>query len=264
MKRVNWGIAFALTLFHAGALAAAFFFSWKMLGLTLVMWVVSGLGICIGYHRGLAHRSFRTSKLVEYFLTFCGGLALHGGSVRWLRTHLAHHADTDGETDPHAPRHGYFWSYIGWKLLKYPNRQDPGRSWKNVDRLLRDRVHVCLNKLFWVPSVIFGILFFGQWGISGVLWGVCVPVVLGWHPTWLVNLVCHKWGYKRFNTNDDSRNNPWLVPITFGECWHHNHHAQPGSARHGFRWYEIDAAWYVIWAMRFIGIVWAVILPKLR
>ena len=265
MKNVRWGIVFVLTLFHVGAVSALFYASWKMLLLALVMWSISGcLGICIGYHRLLTHRSFKTRREIEYFLTLCGALGLHGGADQWIRTHFEHHTDTDGITDPHSPRHGIFWSYIGWKIFTNPNRREPKYLSKSVKRLRADPIHVWLNRFFWIPSIILIIGFYYVWGVGGVLWGVCVPVVGGWHPTWLVNLVCHRWGYRWSNAKDDARNNPWLGPIAWGENWHGNHHDQQSSARHGFKWYEIDPAWYVIWAMRFVGIVWAVVLPKLR
>ena len=260
-KQIHWGILFVLIAFHAGALAAPFFFSWEMLGLALGKWVIAGLGICIGYHRLLAHRSFRTSRLVEYFLTFCGTLALHGGAVAWLRSHLPHHADTEGLTDPHSPRHGYFWSYIGWKIYKNPNLEKT-RTWKNIERLRRDPIHIWLNRLFWVPTVCEGLLYYYLWGVPGMLWGVFVPGVFCWRPTWLVNLVGHKLAYRRFETNDDSRNNAWIAPLRFGEGFHHNHHYKPNSARHGFRWYEIDPSWYVIRTLQFFGMVWGVITPR--
>jgi stearoyl-CoA desaturase (delta-9 desaturase) len=114
---VNWPITLFMLLLHAGAVAALFDFSWAALGVAVLMtWIADSLGVCIGYHRLFAHRGFKTPKYVEYFLASCGALALHGGVISWVAHHRRHHAHAEQEGDPHSPRHGFWWSHMGWIL----------------------------------------------------------------------------------------------------------------------------------------------------
>ncbi|HEV2764761.1 MAG TPA: fatty acid desaturase [Pyrinomonadaceae bacterium] len=255
-RGINWTTAVAMVVFHAGAVAALFFWSWQALIVTLALWWVSGsLGIGMGYHRLLTHRGYKTPKVVEYFLTLCGALALEGGAINWVVTHRIHHAHTEEPgVDPHTPRDGKWWAHIGWILVGTAQQHDEATLQRYAPDLMKDRVHVFLNRFYYVPQILVGVALFavGGWGL--MLWGTFLRVTVGLHATWLVNSATHTWGRRRFETDDDSTNN-WLVALlTFGEGWHNNHHAHPTSARHGLRWYEVDMNWWGIRTLQALGL----------
>jgi fatty-acid desaturase len=251
----NWNTTFFMVIFHLGALAALFMFSWQALAVTVFLWIVAGCpGIGIGFHRLLTHRGFKTPKLVEYFLTFCGLLALEGGAINWVVTHRIHHAYTDAQGDPHSPRDGGWWAHMGWILKGTGQQYDKEVLAHYAPDLMKDPVHVWLNRLYWVPLTVLGIGLFAFGGWSFLMWGVFLRVTFGLHATWLVNSATHMWGKRRFVTTDDSTNLWWVALITFGEGWHNNHHAYPTAARHGLRWYEIDFNWYGIRILKFLGL----------
>ena len=252
---INWSSAVWLALFHLFSIAAIFFFSWKALAAALVLkWVSGSLGIGIGYHRLLTHRGFEAPKWVEYFLTVCGMLTLQGGAINWVVTHRIHHAFTERDGDPHSPRHGFWWSHIGW-ILRGTAQQHPDKVMQRyAPDLTNDPVHVWLNRLYFVPLIISGILLLAWGGLPALIWGVFVRVTFAHHATWLVNSATHLWGTRRFQTTDDSTNNWWVALLTFGEGWHNNHHAFPRAARHGLAWYELDVNWLGIRVMQSIGL----------
>jgi len=243
-------------VFHAGAVAALFMFSWQVLAITLFLWWVSGsLGIGMGYHRLLTHRGYKTPKPVEYFLTLCGTLALEGGAINWVATHRIHHAHTEEPgVDPHTPRDGRWWAHMGWILRGTAQQHDEAVLWRYAPDLMRDPVHVWINRLYFVPLVLLGVALAALGGWPLLLWGVFLRVTVGLHATWLVNSATHLWGTRRFVTTDDSTNNLWVALITFGEGWHNNHHAHPRAARHGLAWYELDINWLGIRALQLLGL----------
>lgn len=248
-------ITLLMAALHVGAFSALFFFSWPaFLTGVLLYWVVGGLGVGIGYHRLLTHRSFKVPKLVEYGLTLLGTLALQGGPVWWVVTHRLHHAGTDGEDDPHSPRNGRWWSHMGWILDGYTLRHDISNAGQYAPELARDRFHLWLTHYHLVPPAVLGVGLFAVGGLPFLLWGLFAGMTLLLHTTWMVNSVTHIWGPRRFATRDDSRNNWWVALLTFGEGWHNNHHAFPATARHGFRWYEVDVNWWCIRTMQMVGI----------
>jgi stearoyl-CoA desaturase (delta-9 desaturase) len=252
-RNINWNTAIFLGLFHFGAIAAFFVFSWKWLIVSLVLnWVAGSLGIGIGFHRLLTHRGFQTPKWLEYFLTFCGTLALEGGAINWVVTHRIHHAFTEEAGDPHSPRDGVWWSHIGW-ILRGTSQQHPESVMRRYGPdLMKDPVHVWMNRLYFVPLIISGVVLLAIGGWTAVLWGVFFRVVYGLHVTWLVNSATHLWGSRRFRTSDDSTNNWWVALLAFGEGWHNNHHAFPRAARHGLVWYELDVNWIGIRVLQFL------------
>jgi sn-1 stearoyl-lipid 9-desaturase len=254
-KPVNWPITIFMLLFHVGAVVALFNFSWEALGVSVLMvWVTAGLGISLGYHRLLTHRAFTTPKVVEYFLTICGALALEGGAISWVARHRLHHARPDQDDDPHSPRHGLWWSHLGWVVNGESDHSEVQSLTRYAQDLSKDRFHLWLSRWNFVPQIfLFGILYWaGGWQF--IWWGVCARVVYVWHATGFVNSLGHVIGSRRFETPDNSRNIWWLALFTFGENWHNNHHAHPASARHGLAWYEIDLSWYVVWTMKKIGL----------
>ena len=252
---INWVTATFMAIFHVCALAALFMFTWKALAVTLVLWWVAGsLGVGMGFHRLLTHRGYKTPKAVEYFLTLCGTLALEGGAINWVATHRIHHANTDAPGDPHTPRDGRWWAHMGWILTGTAQQHDSSVLWRYAPDLMKDRVHVWMNRLYWVPLTLTGmaLLAFGGWSV--MMWGIFLRVTVGLHFTWLVNSATHLWGTRRFETRDDSTNSWWVALVTFGEGWHNNHHAHPTAARHGLTWYEIDINWWGIRALQLLGL----------
>lgn len=252
-----WVTIFFMVLFHAGAVAALFVFSWKALVLSLLLWWIAGsLGIGMGYHRLLTHRGYKTPKWLEYVLSVCGTLALEGGPLLWVATHRLHHQNTDKVGDPHSPHDGGFWAHMGWVLTGQTMQKNSAELLPYVPELRKDRFHVFISRWHWLPIAILASLLFALGGWRYVLWGIFLRTVVGLHSTWLVNSATHMWGRQRFQTQDDSRNSFWVALLTFGEGWHNNHHAYPQSARHGMAWYEFDPNWYGILVLRILGLAW--------
>jgi len=252
---INWITAIFMLLFHVGALAALFFFSWKAFFLAAFLyWVGGSLGIGMGYHRLLTHRGYKTPKWVEYFLTTCAVLSLEGGPIFWVATHRIHHQYSDKEGDPHSPRDGKWWAHVGWILVGKSMHHDTKTLSRYVPDLAKDKFHVWITKFHYVPITVLGLALLVAGGFPFVLWGMCLRTVVGLHATWLVNSATHIWGKRRFETRDDSTNSWWVALFSFGEGWHNNHHAHPVSARHGLAWYEIDLNWYGIWALSKLGL----------
>ena len=263
-KGLNVITAVAMTAFHIGAIAALFYVDLGAMLTAAVLWVMAGsLGIGMAYHRLLTHRGYKTYKWVEYFLTWCGTLALEGGPIFWVATHRIHHQKSDREGDPHSPREGTFWSHMGWILLGQGLHQDSDVLARYVPDLSRDRFHTFISKWHWTSNVIVGLILLAFGGIPYVLWGIFFRTTWGLHSTWLVNSATHLWGSRRFKTRDDSTNNWWVALLTFGEGWHNNHHAHPTSARHGLAWYELDVNWIFISTLRRLNLAWDVKLAKI-
>jgi stearoyl-CoA desaturase (delta-9 desaturase) len=254
-REINWPATIVLLVFHVGAVAALFVFTWAGFAIALFLtWLAGGLGISMGYHRLHTHRSYRVPLILEYFFALCGTLALEGGPIFWVATHRIHHQKSDQPGDPHSPRDGVWWAHAGWILFGAPDQSNTVTMSKYAPDLVKHRFYVWLNDYHWVPTLVAGAVFFAIGGLSLVLWGICLRVVVGLHGTWLVNSGAHMWGTRRFATRDDSRNNWWIALISFGEGWHNNHHAHPTSARHGLAWYEFDASWMQIRLMERWGI----------
>jgi fatty-acid desaturase len=260
-----WITIFFMILFHVGAVAALFFFSWKALLLAgLLWWVAGSLGIGMGYHRLLTHRGYKAPKWIEYSLAVCGTLAMEGGPLLWVATHRLHHQNTDKEGDPHSPHDGGFWAHMGWVLTGQTMQKNFAALMPYVPELRKDRFQMWISRWHWVPITVLAGLLFAVGGWRWVLWGIFLRTVIGLHSTWLVNSVTHMWGRRRFPTRDDSRNNVWVALLTFGEGWHNNHHAYPQSARHGMAWYEFDPNWYGILVLRLLGLAWDVKAQKVN
>jgi len=251
-KHVDWVPFTAIAFLHVVCLAAPFFFSWSALGVAILLWwIAGGLGICLCYHRLLTHRSFKTPKFFEYFLTALGCLNLQGGPIKWVGTHRIHHKESDTDLDPHSPKHGFDWAHMLWCVINDPQ----GRQLRDyAPDLQRDPVMMWLDKYFWVPQVVVGVLLYQLGGWSWVIWGVAVRTVFTYHATWFVNSASHTWGYRNFETRELSRNLWWVSLLAFGEGWHNNHHAYPRSAAHGLRLLEIDPTYITIKMMSWVGL----------
>jgi fatty-acid desaturase len=252
---INWLTTSFLIVFHTGAIAALFFFSWKAIAVALALhWCGICFGISMGYHRLLTHRSYKVPRFLEYFFAICGTLTLEGGPIFWVATHRIHHQYSDREGDPHSPLDGGFWAHIGWLLVGESKHANTKAMSKYAPDLAKDKFHIWLNNNHIVPLVVTSIALFVFGGLPYLLWGTFMRVTLGLHFTWLVNSATHMWGPRRFATRDDSRNNWWVALLTFGEGWHNNHHAHPTSARHGLAWYELDMSYCQIWLLRKLGV----------
>ncbi len=263
-KKINWTNCIAFGLFHLGAVAALFMFSWPAFAIALFLyWMCTGLGISMGYHRLHTHRSYQVPLALEYFFAVCGTLTLEGGPIFWVATHRIHHQKSDRSGDPHSPRDGAWWAHMGWLLVGKNTTGDTLLMSKYAPDLAKKRFYVWLDRYHWVPMIVLAGLLFTIGGVQFVLWGICLRVVVGLHCTWLVNSATHMWGSRRFDTLDGSRNN-WLIAlITSGEGWHNNHHAHPTSARHGLMWYEFDLSWIQIKILKFFGIAKSVRVAKI-
>ncbi len=260
----NWTTIIAFTVFHIGAVAALFFFSWAAFFSALALYYISlsfGIGMC--YHRLLTHRSYKIPKPLEYFLTICATLALEGGPMFWVATHRVHHQFSDKPGDPHSPRDGKWWAHIGWMLAGEVSHSESKLLSKYAPDLAKDPFHVWISKYHWVPLTVVGLLLLAFGGVPCLLWGIFLRVTLGHHATWAVNSATHLWGYRRFKTRDDSRNNIWVAALSFGEGWHNNHHAHPTSARHGLGAFEIDVTWLTIRLLEKLGVATNVKLAKI-
>ena len=248
---------------------------WSDVAVFLIMYLLTGLGVTVGFHRHLTHRSFATSRRMRGLLAILGSMAIEGPVTAWVADHRKHHAFSDREGDPHSPHvdhgggwggalRGLFHAHVGWLFIhthrgnkaRYtPDLQkDPVVSW--VDRTFVLWVTVGLLLAFALGWAIGGSV--GA-GLTGLLWGGGVRMLVVHHVTYSINSLCHFFGEKRFATGDESRNLLWLSLPTFGESWHNNHHAFPTSAAHGLRRRDPDPSAAVIWVLERLGLVWDVV-----
>ena len=240
------------------------------LAIAAIMYLLTAVGVTVGFHRLLTHRSFQTAKPVEYLFAALGSMAMQGSVIAWVADHRKHHAHTDEEGDPHSPHVGHgdgvqgvmagLWhAHTGW-LLSTQGRAD----WKryapdlcdDAGMLTINRRFVPLGVLGFALPAVAGYLVSGTplGAATGLLWGGLVRVFFVHHVTWSVNSVCHFLGSRRFDTDDRSTNVPWLALPSLGESWHHNHHAFPRSAVHGLRRWELDPSALIIATMERVGL----------
>jgi stearoyl-CoA desaturase (Delta-9 desaturase) len=245
---------------------------WIDLGIMAVTYVLYGLGVTVGYHRLLTHRAFKTHRGMEYGWAVLGSMGLQGGVLDWVADHRKHHAHTDQEGDPHSPHVGHgeglkgLWhAHTGW-LFETHGQAD----WKKYAKeLYEDKNMKTINRLFplWallslvIPTTLGFVLhgFTAEGALRGLVWGGLVRAFFLHHITWSINSICHYFGERRFEVEDLSTNVFWLALPSFGEAWHHNHHAFPRSAYHGLRRREVDLSGYVIVAMEKLGLAWNVV-----
>jgi stearoyl-CoA desaturase (delta-9 desaturase) len=216
---------------------------WSDIVLLAVMYSLVALGVTVGFHRMLTHRSFRPHPVVKLVLLILGSMSLEGPALEWAATHIKHHAQADREGDPHSPVEGFFHAHIGWL---FDEKIDPNVYCRH---LLKDPIVVFVSRTFLLWSLLALVIPFALGGWTGLLWGGLVRIFLTHHVTWSVNSVCHTFGKREFETNDQSRNE-WMVGLlAFGEGWHNNHHAFPRSAFHGLHWWQFDFSGYLIWTL---------------
>lgn len=263
---LSWrNVAFFSTV-HALALLAPWFFSWPALGVTLLLhWLFGSIGICLGYHRLLTHRSLQVPKGLEYTFGLLGALALQGGPIFWVAGHRLHHAFTeDVDKDPYSARRGFWWSHMLW--IMYPRAEFFATATyrKYAPDLARSPFYTWLDRYFLLLQLPLGLLLYALGGWSFVVYGVFVRVVLLWHTTWLINSATHLIGNRTFATADGSRNLWWAALLTFGEGWHNNHHAYPKVAKAGWKWWQVDVTWWAIQSLKILGLAQKVVMPPLQ
>ena len=264
-----------------GLVAAPFFlwgwgFHWADLGLLLGMYLLTALGITVGFHRLFVHNSFETNIIVKFILTILGSMAVQGSMLKWVAIHRRHHQHSDTEHDPHSPHHhgsgilglirGAWHSHIGWFFK--PDPEDLSHYVQDLQKSPTLRVASVLFGVWIVlglvfPAILGGIIsgtWIGCW--TGLIWGGLVRVFLVHHVTWSVNSSCHIWGFRPYKSDDQSRDNPVFGVLAMGEGWHATHHAFPTSARHGLRWWQPDASYWFIRALQLVGLAWNVKVPS--
>ena len=241
-----------------------------------VMYVLAAMGITVGWHRMFTHRAFQAKRPVQLTFAVLGSMAGQGPLAHWVADHRKHHAHTDEEGDPHSPHvheHGegvkgvflgLVHAHFGWLMTDWGQ----ARHEQYARDIIEDRTLYGIHQWF-VPIMLTGLLLpaAAGWLITGtlagaataLLWGGFVRVFLGHHVTWSINSICHFFGRRRFDTDDYSTNVFWLALPSFGEAWHHNHHAFPRSAVHGLRWYELDPSAWLIRGMEKLGLVYNVV-----
>jgi fatty-acid desaturase len=227
-------------------------FSWGAIALALFLhWLTGGLGITLGWHRLVSHRSFQVPKWLEYVFVFFGTLSMQGGPIEWIGLHRHHHAHSDQESDHHNSGRGFWWSHMGWMMHDIPARTEVPRLTQDIGN---DPVYRFFQRYFFPIQVVFAVLLYLLGGWPFVVWGVFVRIVVVYHCTWLVNSATHKFGYRTYESGDRSTNCWWVAVLTYGEGWHNNHHAFQYSARHGLRWWEIDLTWMAISLLQAVGL----------
>ncbi len=242
-----------------------------------VMYMLSALGVTVGFHRLLTHRAFQTAPWLRYTLAVLGSLSVQGAVIDWVADHRKHHTFTDEDGDPHSPHagagaglrgvfSGLWHAHVGWLFSTHGQAS----SKRFAPDLLKDPAMRWINRRFpllalaslLVPFLAGLVLSGGSLvagGLSALLWGGLVRVFLVHHVTWSINSICHFFGRRRFDTEDHSTNVFWLALPSLGEAWHHNHHAFPRSAFHGLRWYELDPSGWLILGLERLGLAWDVV-----
>ena len=251
---IDWITLAFMVVIHLGALCIFLpgNFSWAAVAVALFLhWFTGCLGITLGWHRLIAHRSFQVPKLLEYFFVFCGTLACQHGPLMWVGLHRHHHAYSDQDQDHHDSKKGFWWSHMGWMLRDVPAKHDISRFIRDISD---DPVYLFFEKYFLLLQVVLGVVLYLLGGWPFVVWGIFFRLVAVYHCTWLVNSATHKFGYRTYETDDFSTNCWWVAVLTYGEGWHNNHHAFQYSARHGLKWFEVDITWMIISLLQRLGL----------
>jgi stearoyl-CoA desaturase (delta-9 desaturase) len=238
---------------HLAALGVVFVgFSWRGVALCLASYYLRMFGITAGFHRYFSHRTYRLGRVSQFLMAFLGQTAAQKGVLWWASNHRHHHRFSDLPEDIHSPiQRGFWWSHMGWILVRDYQETDFSR----VPDLAKYPELVWLDRHQYVPTVLYGSACYLAFGWVGLFYGYFLSTVLLWHGTFSINSVMHLFGRRVFPTTDWSRNSFLFAVLTTGEGWHNNHHYFPGSAAQGFRWWQIDPSFYVLWLLEKIGIV---------
>ncbi|UPG96307.1 acyl-CoA desaturase [Luteibacter aegosomatissinici] len=266
LDRIDWWRAAPFVAMHLACLMVLWTgVSTVALGVAVALYALRMFALTGFYHRYFSHRTFRTSRVVQFVFAVIGASCVQRGPLWWAAHHRHHHRHADTAEDPHSPAvHGFLWSHAGWFLTPRGFRTDLSRvpdfaAYPELRWL--DRFDTAVPVLLAVSLYGLGALLahiapgLGTSGAQMLAWGFFVSTVVLFHATVTINSLAHRFGSRRFATRDDSRNNLWLALLTFGEGWHNNHHFFPGTVRQGFRWWEVDVTWYGLWLMARMGLV---------
>lgn len=264
---IDWARVIPFVLVHLACLAV-FVVGWSpvAVGAAVVAYAIRMFAVTGFYHRYFSHRSFRTSRLAQFVFGLLGASAVQRGPLWWAAHHRHHHAHSDRPDDPHSPsQHGFWRAHMGWFLTRKgfaPNLERVRDLARFPELRWLDRFDVLVPVLFAIATFLLGKLLeqrapaLGTTGWQMLVWAFFISTVACYHATYTINSLAHRFGSRRYDTDDDSRNNWLLALLTFGEGWHNNHHHYPAAARQGFFWWEIDMTYYVLRLLSWLGIIW--------
>ncbi len=265
--KFEWRRSLPFVFLHLGCLGLLWVgWSWTAVVIATALYLLRMFAITAFYHRYFSHRTFRTSRVVQFIFAALGNSSIQRGPLWWAAMHRHHHRHSDTEEDAHSPvTKGFWWSHIGWMTS---SRNFP-TNYKDIRDFAKYPELVFLNRFDLIVPAIMGLGLYGlgawmeasqpQWGTSGwqmLVWGFFISSTVLLHATLFINSLAHVWGNRPFETEDDSRNNFWLALLTLGEGWHNNHHRYMGAARQGFHWWEIDPTYYGLKILSWLGIIW--------
>lgn len=259
LKNLDWTVLFWMGAMHVGAVAALFNFSWTGLALCVLFhWVTCSIGITMTFHRCLSHRSFKMRNPAKFLGVLSGVIAAEGKPLRWASVHRVHHGHSDLEGDPHSPLEGPWWSHLWWMFVDQGEEFNQKLYKRYSPDLLKDPMLMMFERTYalWLIGSI--VAFYAAFGLPGLLWGVCMRLVISYHSTWFVNSATHLWGYRNYETTDESRNLWWVAILSYGEGWHNNHHAHPAVAPAGHQWWELDPTMWAIRGLQAVGLAYDV------
>ncbi len=264
---INWTRIAPFIAMHLSLLAIFWVgFSWTAFWACVAMYLIRMFAITGFYHRYFSHKTFKTSRFVQFLFAFIGASSAQRGPLWWASHHRVHHAKVDTEDDPHSPKlQGFIWSHMLWFLTE-KNFQSQAHKIKDFSKFKELQI---LDRFDIVAPIIMAVVIYsiGEMlayfapslntnGWQLVVWGFFVSTIILYHATYTINSIAHRFGRRRFDTKDESRNNWFLAIITLGEGWHNNHHHYAGTVRQGFKWYEVDVTYYLLKLMSWVGLVW--------
>ena len=246
------------TVQASALLAFAVPFRWAFIALWAVSHFLRAIGLTLAFHRYYAHRAFKMNRVARFVWTFIGTAAMQKGPLWWAGHHVNHHRFADRDGDPHSPMvSGVYYAHIGWFLND--SKHDRVEATNPVIRDFSPVPEIAwLDRYFFVPPALLAAALFVGGGLPWLVWGFCLPTMTLAHATFAINTVNHMFGSRRFDTVDESRNNPLTALFAAGEGWHNNHHRYQRAARNGFYWWEFDVTWYAIRAMQALRVAWDV------
>ncbi len=281
--RLIWMYVIPVVTIHLAALAAfiPWLFSWTGVALAILGVPFYGMGITLGYHRVLAHRSLVLPKWLEHGFTILAQCSLQDTPAKWVTVHRVHHVFSDEQPDPHSPLVNFLWSHFNWLFYQNTATRSISSMQKYARDILEDPFYMKLEKTLIGPSIYLAHLLMYpivgaivgwyttgtsmgalQFSLSLFVWGGLVRTVLGWHVTWSVNSLTHLFGYRNYETSESSKNNWFVGLVALGEGWHNNHHHDPAAASVWHRWWEFDLTYCVIFILMRLGLATKVVEPK--
>ena len=244
------------TVQASALLAFAVPFRWAFVALWAASHFIRAIGLTLAFHRYFAHRAFKMNRVARFVWAWIATSAMQKGPLWWAGHHVNHHKYADRDGDPHSPMvSGIYYAHIGWFLNDA--RHDKIEPSNPVVRDFSKAPEIAfLDRYFFLPPLLLAVAMFAIGGFPLLVWGFCLPTMTLAHATFAINTVNHMFGTRRFETRDESRNNPLTAFFAAGEGWHNNHHRYQRAARNGFYWWEFDPTWYVIRAMAALGLAW--------